>query len=98
MAAVARTADLHDRIDRYLSYLIREWASIPEIADEWDEWDDLEQLEFTVEWPIREDRLGQLQAYAEQGLMTPAQQDRYDELLHLVEKHRPTLERLIGDD
>ena len=46
----------------------------------------------------KEDRLHQLRQWAEQNLLTEAQQARYEELLALVAHHRPTLERLLADD
>jgi hypothetical protein len=95
MAAVARDRQLEERIEAFLSYCIREWEAIPEVAVEWSEWGDLERLEFRAEWPIREDRRQQLREHAEQGLLTPAQWHRFDHLQRLVATHQPTLDRLL---
>ena len=58
MAQVAPDPQLQAKIDRYyLDYLVREWQRVPKIAEQWDGWQDHEQLNFVVEWPIREDRL-----------------------------------------
>lgn len=54
------------RIDGYLTYLWDEWEEVPHLAQEWDEWDELSRLSFVVDWPIREDRLQQLQQWAGQ--------------------------------
>ncbi len=97
MTQAARGAQVGAWIDDYLSYLLTEWNDVPTVAAEWDEWADHEQLDFVVEWPIREDRLYQLQQWAEQDLLTPEQRSRYAELLKLVEQHRPALERLLAD-
>lgn len=97
MATVARKLDLQARVDRYLEYLVREWQSVPGVAQEWTDWSADEQLEFVLEWPIREDRLGQLRQYAEQGLLTPPQRERYEQLLELVAQHRPTVEALLRE-
>jgi hypothetical protein len=85
------------RIDQYLDYLVRQWEGIPALADEWDEWDEHSRLIFALDWPICEDRLGQLEAWVGQGLLTPTQQARYDLLLTLIVQHRPTLEQLLDN-
>ena len=97
MAPVTRTVQEQALIDDYLDYLTAEWAAIPALAEEWDSWDGLSQLSFVVDWPIREDRLGMLQHWAEQGLLTAAQRARYDELQRLVARYRPLLEQLLGE-
>ena len=97
MAQVANAAELRARIDHYLDYLQREWGGVPELAAEWDTWDEDSQLDFVLEWPIREDGLHQLHAWAEQGMLSPGQRTRYDALLSLVAQHRPMLETLLAD-
>lgn len=97
MAQVARDPKLRERIDDYLDYLLRTWEAVPETAAEWDQWDDLSRLTFTVDWGVPEDRLYQLQQWAEQNLLTPEQCARYKELLALVAEHRPTLEQMLAD-
>jgi hypothetical protein len=54
-------------------------------------------LTFIFNWGVPADRLAQLHEWAQQGLLTPAQRARYEELLKLVDTHRPTLERLLAD-
>jgi hypothetical protein len=98
VAQVTPQADQATRIDRYLDYLVGEWEDIPQVSDEWGEWEDHDRLDFVVEWPIREDRLHQLREWAAQGLLTPEQQARYDELLQLIACHRPLLDRLLNED
>ena len=85
MDQVAHILTPRERIDPYLDYLFREW-------------EDHDRLDFVVEWPIREDRLHQLREWAAQGLFTPEQQARYDELLQLIACHRPLLDRLLDED
>ncbi len=96
MAEVAQNAKLSEWIEDFLDYLFREWGGIPDLAAEWDEWDEDSRTDFALDWPICEDRLQQLQGWAEQGLMTPAQQARHEELLKLVAEQRPTLETLLA--
>lgn len=97
MAQVTRDAQLLARIDRYLTYLLDEWEGVPLLAREWDEWDAHSQLSLILDWPIREDKLYQLQGWAERDLLTPAQRERYAALLQLVARHRPTIEDLFAD-
>ena len=97
MAQVAQDTPFRARVEHYLDFLLREWRSVPAIAQEWGEWEDHEQLDFVVEWPLREDQLRQLDAWAEQCLLTPAQRARYEDLLALVAAHRPTLDRLLQE-
>lgn len=92
------TSDVSVRIDHFLAYLIPEWESVPAYAEELATWDEVEQLAFVHEWDIRESGLRVLREYAEEGLMTPDQSARYDQLLSLVADHRPTLERLLAND
>ncbi len=98
MAQVTPQTDQATRIDRYLDYLFGEWEDIPAVAGEWAEWQDHDRLDFVVEWPIREDHFHQLQEWVAQGLLTPQQQARYDELLQLIARHRPLLDRLLNED
>jgi hypothetical protein len=84
-----------ERIDDFLSYLIGEWAAIPELAAEWEKRAPYERGDFVLEWPILPDRPAQLGRYDEAGLLTPAQRRRYGQLLALVARHRPRLERLF---
>ena len=98
MAQVVKGSQLHEWIDDYLTYLKRAWEDIPALAAEWDEWDEHSKLVFDVNLGVPNDRLYQLREWAAQGLLTPAQRERYDELLRLVDRHRPTLARLLGDD
>ena len=98
MAQVTHIHTARERIDPYLDYLFAEWQALPEVATEWPEWEDLDQLDFVVEWPIREDRLHQLQGWAAQGLLTPEQQARYDELLQLIACYRPLLDGILNED
>ena len=98
MDQVAHILTPRERIDPYLDYLFREWEDIPGLAEEWVEWEDHDRLDFVAEWPIREDHFYQLQQWAAQGMFTPEQQARYDELLQLIARHRPLLDRLLNED
>ena len=97
MAQVKPDTQFANRVNNYLDYLINEWEGVPDLAAEWDEWDEWSKFSFVMDWPIREDRLHQLKEWAEQGLLTPAQRARYDDLLKLVAEHRPTMDKLLAD-
>ena len=95
MAQVVQDAQLQSRIEHFIVYLLAKWASIPALAAEWAEWDEDSKLSFVHDWGVPEDRLYQLQQWAAQGALTPAQRSRYAELTELVARHRPTLEWLL---
>ena len=52
---------------------------------------------FSLWSALRVDRKMRLAYWSEQGEFTPAQADRYRELLGLVECYRHTLDRLLAD-
>ena len=89
------TQDIEARIDRYLDYLFDEWENVPIIADERPDLGDSDRSDFTEEWGIKEDRLHQLQDYADRGLLNPGQCARHQVLLELVAKTRPLLAPLF---
>ena len=97
MAQGAEQAQRQTRADHYLDYLLGEWAAIPDLAAEWTAWDEDDRLDFVLEWPIREDRLLQLQAWDATDLLTAEQRRRYAALQRLIQRHRPTLERLLAE-
>lgn len=84
-------------IESSLAYSLAEWAEVPRYVSAWAEWDVDQQMAFEFEWTIRDDRLVQLQQYAEAGLLTADQQHRYTQLLALVEQNRPIIERLFAE-
>ncbi len=95
MAQVA--SDVSARADSFLDYSFLEWEAVPDYVEEFETWDEIQQLVFVHEWDIRESGLRVLRDFAEQGLLTRSQRERYDELLELVARHRPAMERLRAD-
>ncbi|HEX5505658.1 MAG TPA: hypothetical protein VFW96_23775 [Thermomicrobiales bacterium] len=93
----ASRAEVQDAITDYLDYLLQTWQGVPDTAAEWSEWDEYSRFVFAFDWDVPEDRLGQLKRWAAQGLFTPAQRARYDELLRLVERNRPILNALLAE-
>ncbi len=81
-------------VDRLLDRALAAWEGLPEVERELGTWDLVDQLVFIEEWPIEEDRLGALAAYAARGELTNEQLARYEHVLYVVERHRPLLERL----
>lgn len=82
-------------VDRLLHQAFTSWDELPDVEREIDGWRLEDQLVFTEEWPIEEERLRRLARHAESDDFTEAQHARYRELLSLVERHRPILERIM---
>jgi hypothetical protein len=97
MAQVVAEQAVEARIDNYLHYLLREWNRLPWVFSEWNDWEEHERLNFVLEWPIREDRLLQLRGWEEQGLLGSDQRRKFEQLLGLIEAHRPQLDRLLAE-
>ena len=99
MAQVARDPRLESDIDYHLEYQFHQWDNLSDIAAQWAEMDTIDREVFHLEWVgITESRLTLLEQWAEQALLTPAQRARYDQLLRLVERHRPLLGELLRED
>lgn len=97
MAQVMPGRTLSERIDFSLDYLKKAWEGIPLDAAEWAEWDQYARLDFELEWAIPESHLAMLKEWAEQGLLSPAQQARYTTLLQIVATNRPILDRMLAE-
>jgi hypothetical protein len=95
MAKLDADAQLGAWIEDYLEYLWGEWEQLPAMAAEWDEWDHESRLTFVEDWGVPSDRLAQLRGWADEGLLTPAQRERYDRLLQLVAQNDETLTHLL---
>lgn len=97
MAQLAAPPNVSVWIEDYLAYLFDVMDELPEIDEGWDSWDDIDQLDFVFEWDIKRDRLFQLEQWYAQGLLTGGQVKRYRQLLDLMERRRPIIERLLAD-
>jgi hypothetical protein len=98
MAQVARDPRLESDIDYHLEYQFQQWNNVQEVVKHWAEMDAVDREVFQLEWVgITESRLATLGQWAEQDLLTPAQRARYDELLQLVARCRPLLDRLLAE-
>ncbi|HLH26572.1 MAG TPA: hypothetical protein VK066_28965 [Chloroflexota bacterium] len=97
MAAPSHDSAVSERMESFLTYLLAEWRAIPELAQEWAEWSEAERLDYASDWAIREDRLLEVTAAAQQGRLTPGQQQRYVQVQRLVAQHRPLLDRLFHE-
>lgn len=92
MAQVASTAQQHAEL--LLDSLWRVWSSLPRVEGEIDTWDWIEQVDFIEEWPLVEQRLTQVEEYLAEGALAPTQIARYHELLNLIARNRPIIQRL----
>jgi predicted NUDIX family NTP pyrophosphohydrolase len=82
-------------IDHLLRWAVAAWEGLAEVEREIDSWDLLDQLVFTEEWPLEEERLRRIAEHARAGDLTEAQRLRYQELLKLVERQRPIIDRIM---
>lgn len=97
MAEPAPTSGFQEQVEESLDYLLREWEAIPQLAAAWPTWDADTRDAFSQEWLSRDERLQELREYARAVVLTPAQREQYERLLHLVALHRPTLELLLAN-
>jgi hypothetical protein len=97
VASLAQQPALALQIDHVLAVLTRQWLAIPEVVATWATWDELDRLDFVLEWPLREIKLHQLEAWVAEGHLTAAQREQFTELRQLIQRHRPTLERLLAE-
>jgi hypothetical protein len=97
MAYVADKTKTAVLIDHYLGYLWSEWNAVPQVAEDWDTWTEYERLDFVLEWPIREDRLGFLRRWSDHGKMTEEQRLQFNNLLTVISRNRPTIDRLLAE-
>jgi hypothetical protein len=83
------------RIDHDLDHALREWGRLPDVEAVIDAWPEDEMLTFVQEWTLEEDRLRRLASHAARDELTSDQQIRFRDLLALVGRHRPIVDRLI---
>jgi hypothetical protein len=83
-----------DQIDREIAVALEDWASLPQMEDEWDEWDDDSRFSFLVDWPVIEERTARVLALEASFLPGDDRVDRVRMLRDLVERNRPVLARL----
>ncbi len=92
MAQVASRQETTTRIDWSLDYLFAAWADIPALAaEEWPLWSHDQQVEFFLDWPVKNSHLGLLRQWQAEGQMTAAQAARFAALLALIARNRPAL-------
>ena len=82
-------------VDHVLGRAVAAWEALPDVEREIDGWDLIDQIVFLEEWPIEEDRLLWLAEHVRAGDFTEAQSTRYRDLLKVVDRHRPIIERLM---
>jgi hypothetical protein len=85
----------HADVDHLLERATAAWAGLVEVEREIDSWDVIDQIVYVEEWQIQDDRLKCLAQYAQSGIFTDAQRVRYQDLLSLVERNRPIIDRLL---
>lgn len=81
-------------IDQWLEYNLQAWKALPAIEAEIDTWDIDDQVDYVIEWGLREEEFSRLKEYATSGVMTEKQRKLYEQLEKVVSENRPILERL----
>jgi hypothetical protein len=94
MAQVA--PEVRQHFDLLLGLAIERWAGLPEDERTIDQWDPVDQSLFGAEWPLEEQRLDMLKCYVAEGVLTPAQLERYHDLERLVAQNRPIVDRMLS--
>jgi hypothetical protein len=98
MAAEIETWSVSERIDAYLATVAAAWAAVPADATEWDEWDWESRLVYRFGWTNPRDDWRSLEQWAAEGLLTPDQRRRFDEIATLIDAHSATLARLLDPE
>ena len=84
-------------VDKDLRNLLGFWRTVPEFAAEWPEWDDGSRLDFIHEWPIERETLQRVVDASAAGLLNERQRCEWQELTRLIETHRETVEKMLGE-
>jgi hypothetical protein len=78
-----------------LDYLEAALEDLAEIVDGWEDLDWDERVDFWAEWPLKEDKLAQLDQLAETDQLSPTSQVvRYRAIKQRLTTHRAALDRL----
>lgn len=84
------------RIDALLGRLERFWTEVPEVSRTIGHWDPRDQIDYTDDVrPTNEEALLELGQYAQQRLLSPEQQARYEALVALIKRNRPLLDEIM---
>ncbi len=81
-------------IEWQLDWSLSRWGRLPDVEAEIVGWDLIDQIDFVEDRSLEEERLRQLERHAAEGVMTPEQAARFEELQGLVAKHRLIVRRL----
>jgi hypothetical protein len=92
---LARVTEQKRKIDKLLKLSRADWEEPPHILSELDEWSPNDLMSYAAELPLWNDRLYQLDRYAEQGLMSEGQARKHRELRELVARNRPILDQIL---
>ena len=83
------------KIDRELDHALRAWSRLPEVEATFESWPEDEALTFAFEWTLEEELLHRLAEHAKRQELTPRQRERYRQLVAIVDRHRPIVDRLL---
>ena len=88
------TDKVRGHVELLLTHSFYQWQRLPRVRDEIDSWDLIDQIVFIEEWPLEEQHLRMIEAYAAKGVLTVEQIARLDELKRIVEQNRPIIREL----
>lgn len=96
MAQLTRDAAMLERTDFLLRYLHGAVSEVSSIAERWDDLDMIEKEDFHHDWVGSiEARLRDLGELSHRGELTPTQQRNYTQLTLMLERLRPTIDRML---
>lgn len=81
--------------DLLLDGLEQEWQAGLELIARWDALSDYEQMVFVEEWAIPRGYYQELQTRCKQGRLDVDEHRRFDELIRMIELHRPVVEVIL---
>ena len=91
---MATTPETRRRADLWLRTTALILGDLPEVAEEWESLDDGERVSWSMDWGNEMGGLELLARDADAGLLTPEQQQRFQELVRRLQAALPLMQRL----
>lgn len=91
---MATTTSVQERAELNLKMIGLMLGDLPEIAAEWDQIGEGERVSWSMDWSNEMAGLKHLAQHASDGLLTPSQAARYEDLVCRLKQVIPTLEQL----
>lgn len=91
MAELARSAD---KFEYYLGYIENRLEELEQNEREWPSMSAEDKVDFLLDWPLVEDKIGALNSLIEQEGVPSGQRDRYEKLMLRVRQGRAIVDAL----